>query len=48
MLKKQTILVLFFGALLWNQNSTAQQDETIDKIGANLSLNHDAFLVLTL
>ncbi|WP_037315435.1 DUF6733 family protein [Salegentibacter sp. Hel_I_6] len=43
MLKKQTILVLFFGALLWSQNSTAQQDETIDKIGASLSLNHDAF-----
>ncbi|MBZ9728810.1 hypothetical protein LB467_03850 [Salegentibacter sp. JZCK2] len=42
MLKKQTILVLFFGALLWSQNSNAQQ-ETIDKIGADLSLNHDAF-----
>lgn len=42
MVKKQTLLVLILGTFFWIQNSTAQQ-ETTDRIGADLSLNHDAF-----
>lgn len=42
MVKKHALLVLILGTFFWSQNSAAQQ-ETTDRIGADLSLNHDAF-----